>query len=143
MEAKVEELQRKVAEHFEDQNDQQKERTPIIKAPIQPTREQWDIHQITHTPYAPWRPHCVAARAVRRGHPSGQSRAHVVPDTDSSRDGPATISMDYMYMHDRVGKYKDSKFNPPYLVAVEHRYGRVWAYQVQNKGHMDGAHRLP
>ena len=34
-------------------------------------------------------------------------------------------------------------YNLPYLVVVEHRFGRRWAHQVPNKGHVDGAHRFP
>ena len=58
----------------------------------------------------------------------------MVPDTDISVEGPVKISMGYMYMHERVGKYKEDKSNPPYLVVVEHRHGRIWAYQTPNKG---------
>lgn len=56
---------------------------------------------------------------------------------------PGHISMDYMYLHDRTGEFSDNKFNPPYLVVVEHRYGRVWAYPVPNKGPHDEAGWLP
>ena len=73
LERKVEELQHKVAQQFEDMNDEHKGGTPIIKAPHQPTEIEWARHCVTHTPYAPWCPHCVAGRAVRRQHPK-QSR---------------------------------------------------------------------
>ena len=134
LQSKVEEMQKKVAEHFEDTNDRQVEGPPVIKQPGQPTKEQWTQHQATHTPYEAWCPHCVSARAVRRNHPSKKSRAHVVPDTDATNEGPVTISMDNVYLHDRVAKYKESRWNPPYLVVVEHRHGRIWAYQTPSKG---------
>ena len=51
--------------------------------------------------------------------------------------------MDYMYMHERVGGYAENQWDPPYLVAVEHRHGRVWAYQTPNKGPNDDANWLP
>ena len=51
IQSKVEEMQRKVAEHFEDVNDRQAMGPPVIRAPSQPTREQWMKHQATHTPY--------------------------------------------------------------------------------------------
>ena len=75
---KVEELQTRLAEQLEIENDQGIQQPPMIKAPIQPTREQWERHQTTHTPYEPWCPHCVAARAVRRNHPNKKMRAHIV-----------------------------------------------------------------
>ena len=49
------------------------------------------------------------------------------------------ISMDYMYLHERVGKFRNVEINPPHRVMVDHNTGRVWAYRVPNKGVMDGA----
>ena len=157
LQSRVEEMQKKVAEHFEDGNEKQAGGPPVIRQPSQPTQEQWMQLQATHALYEAWCPHCVAARAVRRNHRSKKPRAYVyvyiytyiyiyiyiVPDTDATREGPVTISMDHMYLHDRAGKYKESMWNPPYFVVVEHRYGRCWVYQVPNKGHMDGAHWFP
>ena len=140
---KVDELHTRMAEHFEDQHDNETKGPPITKAPIQPTREQWERHQITHTPYELWCVHCGAARAVRRNHPKKRTKAHIVPDTDTSEEGPVTISMDHMYLHDRIGKYKDETWNPTCLVVIEHRYGRCWAYRVPNKGQMEGAYWPP
>ena len=51
--------------------------------------------------------------------------------------------MDYMYMHERTGQYKEDKYNPPYLVVVEHKHGRVWVYQTPNKGPHDEVGWLP
>ena len=48
-----------------------------------------------------------------------------------------------MYMHERVGKFAEHRWNPSYLVVVEHRYGRLWAYQTFNKGPNDEANWLP
>ena len=73
----VEDLSRRVAQHFEDEHEKQAVSPPLIKAPQQPTREEWEQHQTTHTPYKSWCPHCVAARAVRRKHPS-KGRKHEI-----------------------------------------------------------------
>ena len=62
-----------------------------------------------------------------------------MPDADNSTDGPVTISMDYMHMHERMEQYKEGASNFQYLVVVEHRHGRVWAYQTPNKGPHDEA----
>ena len=83
---KVEGLQRKLAEHFEDEIEQQLEEPQVVKAPSQPTKERWARHRTTHVPYEAWCQHCVAARVVRRGHPPIRQRAHIVPDTDASKD---------------------------------------------------------
>ena len=48
--------------------------------------------------------------------------------------GPVKISMDYMYLCDRKDKYKSEQWNPVHLVVIEHRFGRLWAHRVPNKG---------
>ena len=48
-----------------------------------------------------------------------------------------------MYLHERIGKDKEVKHNPPHLIVIEHRHGRCWAYQVPNKGVHDRASWLP
>ena len=42
-----------------------------------------------------------------------------------------------------MGKYKDIQHNPPYLVVIEHTYGRCWAHQKPNKGVNGEAHWVP
>ena len=67
----------------------------------------------------------------------------IVPDVESGGSAPIQVSIDYMYLHERVGKYRNVDGNPPQLVMVDHRSGRVWAYRVPNKGVLDGAAWLP
>ena len=69
-EEKYQELKDQVEEHLDDENAQSYRQPPIAKAPQQPTAEEFERHQITHTPYAPWCKHCLAARAGRSPHPS-------------------------------------------------------------------------
>ena len=139
----MEDLNVRVARHFEDANDENKWQPPMIESPPQPTKEEWLQHQLIHTPYAAWCRHCIAARAVRANHQCAKLRAKIVLDTDNNEIGPIKISMDYMYMHERMGQYAESRWNPPYLVVVEHRYGRAWAYQTPNKGPNDEANCVP
>ena len=122
--------------HFEDQNDNTGWQPPMVKTPPQPTHEELFRHQLIHTPYAPWCRHCNAASVVRNHHQCVNKRARLVPDVDKDVDGHVEISMDYMYLRERVGRYKEGKHNPPYFVVVEHRHGRVWVYQIQNRGPM-------
>ena len=49
LEEKIEDLHRRVAQQFEDDNDERNWKTPIIKAPHQPTEEEWARHCVTHT----------------------------------------------------------------------------------------------
>lgn len=140
---KYEVLKSKVEDYFDKEHAQGKRDVPTVKAPSKPTREQWEQHQATHTPFAPWCKHCLAARVVRNHHPSKGRKAMLVPDVENGIEGPIKVSIDYMYLHERVGKHRSEESNPPQLVMVNHRNGRVWAYRVPNKGVMDGAAWLP
>ena len=87
LENKVDDLTVKVARHFADQNEQTTWKIPMVKAPPQPTKDEWERHQLTHTPFAPCCKHCNAGRAVRMSHQRADKRAKLVPDTDNSQEG--------------------------------------------------------
>ena len=139
---KIKELETKLAEHFDDDNGNNGQSPPIIKAPTNPTQEEWDIHQTTHTPFAVWCKHCVAARNARENHPKQGRKGRIVSDIENG-EGPTKVSLDYMYLHERIGQHRDLQHNPSYLIIVEHKFGRCWAYQVPNKGVNDEAHWIP
>ena len=46
---KVEEPETRLAEQFDDSNGQVGHSPPIVKAPVNPTQEEWEQHQTTHT----------------------------------------------------------------------------------------------
>ena len=48
-----------------------------------------------------------------------------------------------LVLHDRKGKYNEERWNPPHMVVIEHRHGRVWAHRVPNKGIHKDASWLP
>ena len=112
MQDKVEELADQVTRHFDDNNDRDGRKPPITKAPLQPTREQFEQHQATHTPYDAWCKHCVTARAIRRQHVKKGRGATIVLDTDGNVEGPIKVSIDYMHLHERTGKDQEPRHNP-------------------------------
>ena len=69
---------------------------PVVIAPPKMTKEDWERHQTTHTPYMPGCKHCAAARAVRQRHPKKRKHLVMVPDVDGEHEGLVKISMDYM-----------------------------------------------
>ena len=142
LEKKYQDVKDKVEEYLDDENGKGCRQPPIVKTPPQRTKDELERHQAIHTPYASWCKHCLAARAVRSQHPSRGRRAIVVPDIDTGV-GPTKVSMDYMYLHERSGKYKEDAYNPTHMIMIEHTHGRCWAYRVPNKGIMDDAHWLP
>ena len=74
---KYEDLKDKVEEYFDDENGRHFKAPPVVKSPSQPTKEEFESHQATHTPFATWCKHCIAARAVRHRHPSKGRKARV------------------------------------------------------------------
>ena len=138
---KYQQLKDKVDEYMDDENGRQCKVPPMVRPPTQPTREEFERHQTTHIPYAPWCKHCLAGRAVRHRHPAKGRKAMIVPDTEIGK-GPVKVSMDYMYLHERRGKDRDIAHNPPHMIMIEHKSGRCWAYRVPNKGVLEEAHCL-
>ena len=137
-----EELETRMAEQFEKEQDNYRNGPPVIPTPDKPTKEEWGRHQTIHTLYVAWCPHCTAVRNARRNHPGRGRKGKIVPDTEGG-EGPTNVSLDYMYLHERVGKYRGVQHNPFYLVVIEHGHGRCWAHQVPNKGINDGAYWVP
>ena len=95
---KIEDLETKMTEQFEDGSQGAQSTPPMLQAPAKPTQDEWDRHQLTHTPFAVWCPHCLAARNVRRNHPKQGRKGRIVPDTEIG-EGPTKVSFDYMYLH--------------------------------------------
>lgn len=131
---KHEDLEREVHAYPNVRNNTDARNLPIVKFPPNMTGEEWARHQVTHTPYAPGCRHCVAARPIRRQHPKMRKHNVIVPDIDGSKDGPTKMSMDYMYLGERNKGDQDTFDNPPHLVVIDHRHGRIWAHRVPPNG---------
>ena len=82
---KYQQLKDKVEEYFDDGNGTNYRTPPMVMTPKTPTRREYELHQITHTPFAPWCKHCMVARAVRSKHPAKGRRAIIVPDTEGGK----------------------------------------------------------
>ena len=80
-----EQFNQQVEEHVDTENHQADRKVPILKAPVQPTREQWERHQATHTPFEFRRKRCQAGRAVRHKHPSKGRKTAIAPDIEGNR----------------------------------------------------------
>lgn len=50
---KVEDLTKRMAEYMDDEHAREMQAPPMIPAPQQPTKEEYERHQITHLPCAP------------------------------------------------------------------------------------------
>ena len=139
---KYQQFRDKCEEYFDDENGRSCKMPPVVEPPRTFTRVEYERHQITHTPFAPWCKHCIAARAVRRKHPSKGRRVSVVPVTESGQ-GPMKLFMDYMYLHERRSAQREAAENPLHMIMVDHKHGRCWAYRVPNNGVLENVCWLP
>ena len=131
-----------VEQYFDDEQSEAKN-VPVFTTPEEPTKEQLEKHQATHIPYVSWCKHCFTARAIRYHHTIGGRKPMVVPDIETGVNGPTKFSIDYMYLHERIGQLKNMEHNPRPLIMIDHNRGRVWTYRVPNKGVLEGVAWLP
>ena len=66
-----------------------------MPSPMAPSRKEREQHELTHTPYRSWCPHCVRARGRNRAH-----RASKEP----GKTGVPRISFDYFFFNDEDEK---------------------------------------
>ena len=64
-----------------------------VKWDPRPSKEEVDLHNVTHLPYRSWCPHCVRGKARRRHRRRMRRMKSNVP----------VISLDYMWMKCRKG----------------------------------------
>ena len=114
------------------------QRDPDIQpAPVEPTEAERALHELTHIPYQPWCPACVAGRARRDQHRSEASR-------DAPERSVPVISVDWFYV---VGNNKSMDFmkqepndisdskepTMTVLACIDRSTGMVQAVPVPNK----------
>ncbi|CAE7197782.1 GIP [Symbiodinium sp. CCMP2592] len=95
-----------------------------LAPPQEPTEEERAYHNLTHLPYQPWCPHCVAMKAREDNHKKGLSKPS--SSTDSAKP---VISFDFCYT-------STGSEEPPAvtLVAVDSWSKAVLAVPCKRKG---------
>ena len=115
------------------------EEQPVVCAarrPTDPTAEEKDEHEVSHTPYRAWCRACVAG--------IGRSECH--RRVDHSEDSVPRVCVDYMYLSSKggqsgnseVGQGQSDESASPIWVAVDVRFNVCDAEVLQSKGR---AHR--
>ncbi|CAE7229693.1 GIP [Symbiodinium sp. CCMP2592] len=96
-----------------------------LAPPQEPTEEERAYHNLTHLPYQPWCPHCVAMKAREDNHKKGLSKPS--SSTDSAKP---VISFDFCYTSTTGSE------EPPAvtLVAVDSWSKAVLAVPCKRKG---------
>ena len=98
-------------------------RQPIgMRAPFAVTKEEREQHELTHTPYRAWCPHCVRARGRNTPH---RSRAQ---DHEQSR--VPRIVLDYFFM----SSADEAAHRNPLIVMLDEATGDKYARAVGQKG---------
>ena len=98
-------------------------REPVrARAPPQVSKDEREVHELTHTPYRSWCRHCVRARGRNMPHHSMElvHRPARVPK----------ITMDYFFM----SKADEQANENPVIVMVDEDTGEKYARAVGHKG---------
>jgi hypothetical protein len=107
----------------EGQEEGEEGRQPVrARAPQQVSKEEREVHELTHTPYRAWCRHCVKARGRNMPHRSG--------DHEHKAAGVPKISMDYYFM----SKADEQASANPLIVMVDEDTGEKYARAVGHKG---------
>ena len=127
MEAGEEEGERKEAEdreeamEAEEEEGEEAEAVRLRKAPNQPSDKELEEHMVTHVPYRPWCPFCVAGKSKANPHRKRGDRDVTMPE----------VHMDYTFMKTRE---EEGKKGMPILVAKDRDSKWVMASVVPKKG---------
>lgn len=98
-------------------------RTPVaLRAPHRVSREERDVHELTHTPFRAWCPYCVRAR--------GRNTPHTRRSDEMKRGGVPNIAVDYFYMSTADQAASEN----PVIVMVDEVIGEKYARAVGRKG---------
>ena len=110
-----------------DENDEQTEETikPTFRTiSREPTQEEIDEHNIDHSKFRVWCPHCVSGRAVAYPHLTGQKKTRDIP----------VISIDYAFMNDDKDKKEEQEKGMPIIVIKDSESKTQLARVVPKKG---------
>eukprot|EP00969_Alexandrium_andersonii_P319376 14108652-Alexandrium_andersonii.AAC.1 len=53
---------------YDEEKAQEAQKPRLMRRPEEPTRKEWEEHQLTHMPFRDWCPFCVRGKAKASGH---------------------------------------------------------------------------
>ena len=89
-----------------------------------PSKEEVELHNLTHLPYRSWCPHCVKGKAKRRHHRRKEN---------NRVSGVPVISVDYMWLTGKEGDGEDEGKCNPILVMRCSESKLMWSKVVLRK----------
>eukprot|EP00969_Alexandrium_andersonii_P000118 5376-Alexandrium_andersonii.AAC.1 len=72
----------------DDRQEQEVQKPRMMRRPQEPSRREWEEHQLTHMPFRDWCPFCVRGKAKAQGHGKEGDRDRNVE----------MVTRDYMWM---------------------------------------------
>ena len=107
----------------EEREEDEEGRAPVgIREPREASKAERAEHELTHTPYRDWCPHCVVARGRNRQH-------RMIKDKNAEVEVPR-VAIDYFFM-----SYQDTHApKNPHLVVIDEQTGEKFARATGVKG---------
>ena len=102
-----------------EKDDNKGEEVKVRRAPNQPSERELQEHMVTHVPFRPWCPYCVAGKSKANPHRRKEAREITIPE----------VHMDYMFM-----RTEEVKKGMPILVAKDRGSKWTMASVVPRKG---------
>ena len=93
-----------------------------LRAPFVVSKEERELHELTHTPYRAWCPHCVRAR--------GRNTPHRSRNEELQQGEVPRIALDYFFM----STVDEAAHSNPLIVMVDEATGDKYARAVGRKG---------
>ena len=110
----------------EDMQEQECSKPRMAKRPGEPSKQEWEEHQLTHVPFRDWCPHCVRGKA--------KAGTHEAKEKEKGRD-EEVLALDYMYMTSGNGEPEDNGLRGMPILAMKDRStGDIASHVVPTKG---------
>ena len=125
---KIGEIDKRLEEIEAEEEHEQGRRPLTRRSPLEPTRQEIEEHELTHTPYRSWCPQCVQGR--------GRQNAHKANKEKEDKGVPA-FHLDYWIMRDKPGAPHHTV-----ITMVDERSNTHKAYVVPVKGYVEHVAKL-
>ena len=92
----------------EDPGSEETKAVKMKKTPKQPSQREREEHERTHLPFRDWCTHCIKAKSRNDPH---KRETDVMKDEEFRDDAISTVSFDYSYFNDKLGKMTKEEYN--------------------------------
>ena len=91
----------------EDPGSEETKTVKMKKTPKQPSQCEREEHERTHLPFRDWCTHCIKAKSRNDPH---KRETDVMKDDELRHDAISTVSFDYSYFNDKLGKMTKEEY---------------------------------